>query len=727
MDITSVLLSNYLPYAKGTIIGRAIPSIDGLKPAQRRILYTMYKMGLINGAKAKSSRIVGDVMKVHPHGDMAIYETMVRMSTGNESLNTPYVESKGNFGKVYSDDLAFAAPRYTEAKLAPICKEIFDGIDEDAVDFIDNFDSTMMEPTLLPVKFPSILVNPSNGIAVGMSSSIPSFSLLNTCNATIGVLKGTITNAEQLMEVLGVPEYSTGGFIHASKADLTKLGETGKGSFVMSGTVTTYPDRIVITEIPYRTTAEAIVSAIEENVKSGELKEVSEVSDEIDIKGFRLVVLLKNRTNPRAVLQKLCRLTPLRMTINFNTRVIIGDRCEEIGLYDLLNKWIEFRTTSINRIYVRRREEAARDEHLLSAWEKIKLDIRDVAQLIASKDESQARQALIEFYKLDEQQADYILDMKIRMFTQDNLNKKLKDLNDRRNKIAECDIVINSDNEKYKIIINDLNRIIKNYANENKTHQAEPIIEVATPVEDNKVDDSVVTVILTKSGFLKRLVSLRDITSYVLPEGEEEAHRWAVKNNEDILVFTYDGTVYKILVNSIDAGRGQLKDEVYKVIGLPNKEQIMFVDPSGDYSKYFNLVYPNGRGTRVYYNRAKGNRKKYKGLFDSCEPGRAWITFADQFFLITVKRKAAFCNLELMGMLSSRVAFKVARVNSGDMIWGLQPIDKVPDISTIDIDRYRKDYTVCINSDVLWEGAGDKNTDKAEETNEKDSAVEVVK
>lgn len=724
MDIKNVLLANYLPYAKGTIIGRAIPSIDGLKPAQRRILYTMYKMGLVNGGKIKSSNIVGQTMKVHPHGDMAIYETMVRMATGNESLNVPYVESKGNFGKVYSDELAFAAPRYTEAKLAPICKEIFDGIDEDAVDLTDNFDSTMLEPTLLPVKFPSILVNPSNGIAVGMSSSIPSFSLNNVCNATIGMLKGTVNNAEELMEILGVPEYTTGGYIHASKADLTKLGETGKGSFVMSGTVTTYPDKIVINEIPYRTTAEAIVSAVEEHVKSGELKEVSDVSDEIDLKGFRLVVMLKNRSNPQVVLKKLCRLTPLRMSINFNTRVIIGDRCEEIGLYTLLTKWIEFRAASISRIYNYRRNNAAKDEHLLCAWEKIKLDIRDVAQLIASKDETNAKKALMEFYKLDEEQAEYILDMKIKMFTQDNLNKKLNELNNKRNLIAECDVILNSDNEKYKIIVNDLTRIIKNYGKDNKTHQAEPIVEVETPTEEDKVDDSIVTVILTKSGFLKRLVSLRDITSYVLPDGEEEASRWAVKNSEDILVFTYDGTVHKILVNSIDAGRGPLKDEVYKVIGLTNKNQIMFIDTSGDYTKYFNLVYPNGRGTRVYYNKASGNRKKYKSLYDACEPGKVWITFADKFFMITAKKKAAFCNLELMGLLSNRVAFKVARVNSGDVIWGLQPLDKVPDISTIDIDRYKKDYTVCINDDILWEGAEKKDTEKTDDTDSTNSVVE---
>ena len=711
MDIKQVLLSNYLPYAKGTIVGRAIPSIDGLKPSQRRILFTMYKAGLINGGKTKSSNIVGQVMRYHPHGDMSIYDTMVRLSTGYEGLNVPYVESKGNFGKVYSEDLAYAAPRYTEAKLSPICREVFDGIDEDTVEFIDNFDNTLKEPTLLPVKFPSILVNPSNGIAVGLSSNIPSFSLTNVCNATIGILKGNIKTVDELMDVLGVPEFTTGGYVHADKNTLNNLGETGKGTFTISGSVTTYPDRIVIHEIPYKTTAEAIVSSIEEHVKSGELKEVVDVSDEIDLKGFRLVVMLKGRSNPKAVLSKLCRLTPIRTKVSFNTRVVINNRCEDVGLLSLLNYWIEFRTLTIERLYKYRKKIATSEEHLLKAWEMIKDDIQSVARLIVSKSEAEAKSELMSKYGLDAEQVNYIFDIKIKMFTEDNLAKKMKELNDRRNTISECNIIIGSDDEKHKIIIDDLTRIIKSYGKENKTHQAPIIVEEPEQKEEDQVDDTVVTVILTKSGFLKRLVSLKDIASYELPDGEEEVHRWAAKNSEYLAVFTYDGTVHKILVNSIDAGRGPLKDELYKLIGLPNSDTILFVDTAGDYSKYFNLVYPNGRGTRVYYNKFSGNRKKYKGLFDPCTPGNVWITFADKFFMITQKRKAAYCNLELMGMLSNRVAFKVARVNTGDHILGLQPIEKVPDIERIDLERYSKDYTVCINDDILWETTKKENDD----------------
>lgn len=718
VDIKAVLMSNYLPYAKGTIISRALPSIDGLKPSHRRILYTMYNMHLINGDKTKSSNIVGQTMKLHPHGDGAIYDTMVRMATGNEALNVPYVESKGNFGKTYSKNLAYAASRYTEAKLAPISKEMFDGIDENGVIMVDNFDNTTKEPSLLPVKFPSILVNPSSGIAVGISSYIPSFSLKNVCLATIGMVKGEITNVPELMDVLGVPEYSTGGFIHASKEDLIKLGETGEGSFVFSGTVNTYTNKIEIVEIPYNTTAEDIISAIEENIKSGELKEVSEVIDEIDIKGFKITVYLKKNANARSVVQKLCRLTPLRRTISFKTRVIIADTYKTLGMFELLNYWIDFRLETIRRIAEFRRTKDLAEEHLLEAWEKLGSngnDIKQVAQMIASSDDGIVKAKLMQTYGLDDEQADYILDKKIRTLTTNNFLKSMKQLKDCRQRILVNTDIIDSDNTKKKIIVDDLTRIIKEYGRENKTHHADPIIDVPQEKEEIKVDDTPVKVILTKSGMLKRLVTMRDLTSYRLPDGEEIDKEFNCRNNEHILVFTYDGNVHKIPVSDIDSSRNGIKDEAYKLAGLMSSNEILLIDACGDYTKYFNLVYPNGRGMRVYYHRAKGNRKQYKGLFDKCEPGKAWITFSDEFFMLTYRRKAAFTCLKLMGMYSNRVAFKVARVGRGDHIVALQNLEDVPDVSKIDLEKYRKEYTVCINDDVLWESEKTKSDENVEE------------
>lgn len=702
MEITKVLLSNYLPYAKGTIIGRAIPSIDGFKPVQRRVIYSMYKAGLLQGKKSKSSTTVGRIMQLHPHGDMSIYESMVRMAEGNESLNVPYIESKGNFGKVYSKDLAFAAPRYTEVKLAEICKELLEGIEENAVDMINNFDDTTIEPTLLPVKFPTILVNPSSGIAVSTSSNIPSFALKNVCDATIGILDGSIGDAERLMEVLGVPEFTTGGHVHASKEDLIELGKSGRGSFIVSGTVTTYPDRIVIHEIPYRTTAEDIIEDIEEYAKSGELKEVSNVSDEIDLNGFKLVVKLKRGSNPKEVLAKLCRYTNLRMKMSFITRVIINDRCEELGLYSLLEHWINFRMQTINRIYQYKCDKAKQREHLLEAWEKIKDDVRAVANLIANTNEDDAREQLAHRYGMTEEQLNYLLDMRIRSLTQDNLKKRLGELANVREDVVGYISVVNNDDVKKKMIIEELTKIRDRYGAERKTQHADPIVETDEFKKEEIVDDTLVRVILTKSGYLKRLATLRDIETYELPEGEEVKKIWNIRNNEYILVFTYSGECHKILVNSIDASRGDLKDRLLRLLSLPDEREILFIDASGDFSGYFNLVYPNGRGTRVYYDRVSGNRMRYRSLFQKGEYGQLWVTKADEFFMITAKRKAAYCDLTLLGKLSNRAAFKVARVGYEDYIFGLQPVENVPDIKKIDIERYNKDYTVNIGEDRLW-------------------------
>lgn len=708
MEITKALLKNYLPYAKGVIISRAIPSIDGLKPSQRKLLYTMYRMGLLKGDKTKSTNIVGQTMRLHPHGDQTIYDTLVRMTTGNESLNVPYIESKGNFGKVYSRDLAYAASRYTEAKLAPICEEIFDGIDEDAVDFVNNYDDTMTEPTLLPVKFPTILVNPSNGIAVGLGSHIPSFGLNNVCKSVIGILKGTITDETSLVNVLGIPEFTTGGNVHIDRENMAKIAKNGKGSIVMTGSTITYPDKIVITELPYKVTAEAISSSIEEYIKSGELREVSNVSDEIDLNGFKMVINLKRGANPQQVLQKIMRLTPLRSQISFNIQVIIADECQTMGIMELLKSWIGFREESIRRIYAFRHKKASDKEYLLSSWEKIKDNPEEVGKIITTQTEDVAKSTLMSKFGLEEAQAEYLLDMKAREFTKNKLNKRLSDLADLRADIIAYKKVVDSQNERYKIIISDQERVMEKYGRTNKTHIA-PMIDFAKEKEESnkvEIDNEPVTVVLTKSGYLKRLISLNDITNYTVPDGEEEWARFATHNNEHLLVFAYDGTVYKILVNSIDAGRGKLKDNIADIIGV-NLKQIMFVDASGNYTKHFNVVYPNGRGVMVSYSRAIGKRAKYKGMFEPSEPGKIWWTTEDKFFMVTARRKAAYCDLSLMTS-GNRAAFKVARVSTGDSIFALQPAKDVPDLSSIDISKYNKEYTVLIGEDELWPGARDK-------------------
>lgn len=703
MDINRVLVTNYLPYAKSVIISRAFPGIDGLKPSQRRILYTMYDMGLINGGRTKSSNIVGRTMRLHPHGDSSIYDTLVRMSEGYGALNVPYIDSKGNFGKVYSDDLAYAAPRYTEAKLSKVCKEMFNGIDENAVDFVDNFDSTMLEPSLLPVAFPSILVNYSSGIAVGMSSTIPSFALKNVCEATIGMLKGDIGDVGQLMDTLGVPEFTTGGFVHATREDLIKLGRTGRANFTISGSVAVYSDRIVIYEIPYKTKSEKIMADIEKYAKSGELKEVQDVSDEIDIKGFQLVVMLKRGSNARAVLQKLCRYTDLRTTISFNTQVIINNEPRDLGVFDLLNEWIKFRIDTIRRINTFRLNKAQKYEHILVTWEKIKNEVDTVTKIIASYDEEVAKSKLKSQFDLDDTQANYLLDMRIKTIAKNNLSNKLNELDKTREEIKTYKSIVESDIEIKKIMIDELKRISSTYGTNRKTNQAEPIIEEEEVIDSNKVDDTDVTVVLTKKGYIKRLVSINSVLNFSVSDGDAELTRWNTKNNDYLLVFKYDGSVHKLLVNDIDSSRGGLKEQLYKKMNFANIKDIMFVDTAGDYSKHFNLVFPNGRGVMVPYSKASGKRMVYRSLYNECKPGEVWISLSDKFFMITRRLKAAYCDLSFDSVLfGGRCAFKVARIDGIDSIWRLQPADKVPDINAIDLKKYTKQYVVKIGTDKLF-------------------------
>lgn len=721
MEISKLLLTNCLPYGMYTIISRAIPGLDGLKPVQRRILYSMHNNGLgkPDANTTKSVKIVGDVMgKYHPHGDSSIYGALVRMSTGYEGFNIPYIRGKGSFGKVYSRDLQCAAPRYTEAKLTPICAEFFDGIKEDAVDIVDNFDGTEKEPVMLPVKFPSILVNASAGVAVGISSNIPSFSLTNVCKATQGVLQGTITDAAGLATVLGAPEFTTGGFLHADAKSLEKLCATGKGSFTISGRVEVYSNQIVITEIPYCTTAEDIMDSIDEHMKNDTLKGVKNIRDEIGLDGLRIVVEIKAGYNSREVLRELCRLTPLRSKVSFRTRVIVNNRFKELSILEVVQQWIEFRENCITRVYQFRLDKDLEKEHLLSTWDHIKNDIHGVVQMISNNTEAVAKVNLMSSYNLDEIQAEYLLDMKIRSITKDRAEKSLKELAETRERIAYSRKVISDKAEKAKIINKDLQDMIDKYGSESKTTLAPELSEDDTKAPEIKISDELTTVVLTEEGYIRRLMSTKDVMdTYVAPNGDKEVLRWNIKNNEHLLVFDRYGIVHKILVDDIDQGRGKLVDKLYEKAGLEKAEDLIYADTCGDYTGYFNLVYPNGRGTRVLYSNASGNRKQYKGLYDEVEPGHYWITKENKFFMVTNRLKASYCDLTNLGQISNRTAFKVARVASGDWFKKLVLYKDVPNKELINLEKYNKDYTVVIGDDILW--VDEEEIRKARELREK--------
>ena len=712
MELTSTLLSNYLPYAKSTIIERAIPYIDGFKPAQRRVLYKMDELGLRkpDKQKVKSVKIIGQVMAIHPHGDSSIYESMINMSKGHNGLNVPYIDSKGSWGAVYSK-IQPAAARYTEAKLAPICDELFESIKENAVDFVDNFDGTEKEPTMLPTKFPNVLVNSVAGVAVGTSSYIPSFNLINVCDATIAMLKGEVNNAEELSKVLGIPEFTTGGYLHTDEATLVKLCETGKGTFTLSGVCTPYSNKIVINEIPYNTTVEDIIDSVTYYAKSadGELREVMDIRDETGINGMSIVIDLKRGADPREVIRKLAKLTPVRKKISFRTRIIVDGRCKEMGLVELLNTWIAFRDKTLVRIYTYRKEKAVEKEHLLATWEKVNGRIMEVVEIISKNNEAEARVKLNQRFGLSEKQIDYLLDFRLKQITPERAAKSLKDLADVREDLRYYTLVLADVNERKKIIIKELTEIKEKYGVKTRTLKADLIVETNDKVQAAKISDETVHVIITESGYIKRLTTTNEILHWTPPAGEVIAKRIVAKNNENLLVFLYDGTCHKILIDDIDAGRN-LKEMLYTKLNLVSKDEIMFVDNSGDYSGYFNLVYPNGRGLRVNYNKLSGPRKKYISLFEKCKPAQVFITQEDKFFIITKRLKASYIDIEDIGKIVTRMAFKIARISSGDYIMGILPEKNVPAMKFVDLDKYRKEYTVCINDDILWRRGEDVST-----------------
>ena len=698
-DIKAVLVQNYMPYAKGTIVARAIPAIDGFKPVNRRILYTMYKMGLQRN-KSKCANVVGSVMKLHPHGDSAIYDALVRMTTGHGALNVPYIKGKGNFGKIYSED-AYAAYRYTEAGLDDICQEIFEGIDENAVDFKPNYDNTDIEPVTLPVKFPNILVNPSSGIAVGMSSNIPSFGLREVCEATVGILEGEITNTEELMKILGAPEFPTGGFVHGGLQDYVTIGETGRGSVTVSSNVDIHKGTIVIREIPYKTTIDAIKEDLWQAAKEGDIREISDIRDESDIDGLRLVIELKRGSDVRRVIKKLNKYSKMVMRISFITRVIIDNRPRELGLLELLEEWIKFRLNTLQRIYKFRLDKKENERHLLETWEKIADDIREIAITIASTSEEEAENILKEQYELDGTQVKYLMDMRVKDLTENRLAKKLKDLESVRYDINFIKSILESDIEKKKIIISDLKHIKDKYGSDRKTIMAKAINFSRKESLEEQIEDVDVSVVITARGYMKRLMSLNDEFNLKLHEDDKIKFKVNCSNKDTLLVFTYDGTGYKIPVYSIEAGRGLPKDNISNILEGVSNDNIMYITNAGDYSGSINIVMYHGRGVKLRFSKLSGPRSKYRSLFEGGNRGTVWCTPADKFFVITRKRRAAYVDVTPLSILGSRSAFKAARIMADDEIFGLQPLYNVPDKDIIDLERYSKGYCVKIR-DRLW-------------------------
>ncbi len=621
--ITNTLEENYMPYAMSVIVSRALPEIDGFKPSHRKLLYTMYKMGLLTGARTKSANIVGQTMKLNPHGDIPIYETMVRLTRGNETLLHPYVDSKGNFGKAYSRDMSYAASRYTEAKLDKICTELFSDIDKDTVDFAPNYDNTMTEPTLLPAKFPSVLVNNNIGIAVSMSSNICSFNLTEVCETTISLMRDP---NHDIISTLKAPDFPGGGFIMYNEEELRKIYNTGRGSVKVRAKYNydSESNVIEVTEIPPTTTVEAIIDRIVELVKTGKIKEISDVRDETDLSGLKLAIDLKRRVEPDALMLKLFRFTPLQDSFACNFNVLIDGNPRVMGVREILNEWTKFRTGCIRRRVQFDLNKKREKLHLLLGLQKILLDIDKAIKIIReTAEESEVVPNLMIGFGIDEVQAEYVAEIKLRHINKEYILKRLGEINELKTDIADMEDILDSPRRVKNIIISDLKDIINTYGQPRKTLLSYDTEEEVLAEDDEP--DFTVNVFVTREGYFKKITpqSLRMNGEQKLKENDGIVLEKEVSNKSDMLFFTNTGVVYKAKVSAFEQTKASVMgDFIPAKLEFEQGESIVFSAVTSDYSETLMLFFRNGKCAKIPLSsfETKTNRKKLANAFNTASP-----------------------------------------------------------------------------------------------------------
>lgn len=622
--ITDTLKSNYMPYAMSVILSRAIPEIDGLKPSHRKLLYTMYTMGLLQGGTIKSANIVGRTMQLNPHGDAAIYDTMVRLSRGNESLLYPFIDSKGNFGKAYSKNMMYAASRYTEAKLATICHELFDDIKSNTVDFVDNYDNTMKEPTLLPVTFPSILCNVTTGIAVGMASSIASFNLKEICDTTIALMK----NPDHIVsDTLVAPDFVGGGYILYDKEELDKIYDTGRGSIKVRARYA-YDKKyncIDITQIPPTTTSEAIIDKVIELVKTNKIKEINDIRDETDLSGLKITIDLKRGIDPDSFINKLYRLTPLQDSFSCNFNVLIKGRPMVLGVKSILLEWIDFRLECIRRRINFNLDKKRKQLHLLKGLSKILLDIDKAIKIVReTESESEVVPNLMIGFGIDETQAEYVAEIKLRHLNREYILKRIKDIEQLESDISDLEATLSSKNKMKKIIISELENVAKKYDNGRKC-------EVLYDVTEEKVTEAVeiadypVTLFLSEHGYLKKIktANLRMSGEQKLKEGDRMLPEIECSNKDELLFFTNAHQVYKSKADDfIDTKASVLGEYVPAKLEMAEDEQVVYMAVVSEYTGYMIFMFENGKLAKVDMSAysTKTNRKKLINAFSDKAP-----------------------------------------------------------------------------------------------------------
>lgn len=622
--ITDTLTGNYMPYAMSVILSRAIPEIDGLKPSHRKLLYTMYNMGLLQGGTIKSANIVGRTMQLNPHGDAAIYETMVRLSRGNEALLYPFVESKGNFGKAYSRNMMYAASRYTEAKLAPICHELFDDIKLDTVDFVDNYDNTMKEPTLLPVTFPTILCNVTTGIAVGMASSIASFNIKEICDTTVALMK----NPDHVIgDTLVAPDFVGGGYILYDKAELDKIYETGRGSVKVRAKYT-YDKKyncIDITQIPPTTTSEAVIDKVVELVKSNKIKEISDIRDETDLSGLKITIDLKRGVDADKFMLKLYKMTPLQDSFSCNFNLLIKGRPVVLGVKGILLEWIDFRLECIRRRITFNLDKKRKQLHLLKGLSKILLDIDKAVKIVReTESESEVIPNLMIGFGIDEIQAEYVAEIKLRHLNREYILKRIKDIEQLENDIADLEATLASKNKMKKIIIGELDAVAKKY---DKGRKSEVLYDAdeELPAEVIEIADYPVTLFLSEQGYLKKIktANLRMSGEQKVKEGDKMLPEIECSNKDELLFFTNNHQVYKSKADDFaDTKASVLGEYVPSKLDMDEGEQVIYMAVLSAYSGYMLFAFENGKLAKVDMAAyaTKTNRKKLINAYSNKSP-----------------------------------------------------------------------------------------------------------
>ncbi|MBQ7346107.1 MAG: topoisomerase IV [Oscillospiraceae bacterium] len=630
--ISETLEINYMPYAMSVIVSRAIPEIDGFKPSHRKLLYTMYKMGLLTGGRTKSANIVGQTMRLNPHGDAAIYETMVRLARGNETLLHPFVDSKGNFGKVYSRDMAYAAARYTEAKLDKFCEELFRDIDSDTVEMVDNYDATMKEPKLLPTTFPNVLVSANQGIAVGMASNICSFNLKEVCETAIALIKDP---QHDILSTLPGPDFSTGAELLFDEATTREVYSTGRGSFKLRAKWRYVKDgnRIEIYEIPYSTATEIIMDKVADLIKAGKIKEIADMRDETDLGGLKLTIDLKRGVEPEKLMQKLFRLTPLQDSFPCNFNILIAGMPRVMGVGEILEEWTAWRTECIkNRLFFQIGKKRDR-LHLLKGLERILLDIDKAIRIIRETElESEVVPNLMIGFGIDEIQANYVAEIKLRNINKEYILKQTKAIDELEREIAELQATLDSSRKLRNVIIKELQQVADKYGQPRKTEIIYEVAEIGPEEEAEEVPDYPVTLFVSREGYIKKITaqSLRMSGEQKFKEGDSLSFSVETSNRAELLVFTDKFQCYKTRISDFDDGKAsQLGDYLPSKLGFDPEEKVVQVVLPGDYKGFVLFFFENGKAAKVPLSayETKTNRRKLTGAYSDKSPVKAIVSF----------------------------------------------------------------------------------------------------